>query len=573
MQLTEHTFKSWDGAELLYRAWLPEQPTDKAIFLFHRGHEHSGRWQETVESLGLEDVAVFAWDQRGHGRSPGERGYADNLADVIKDADVFARHVCRTHGFALQNILVMAHSVGAVIAAAWVHDYGPPIRGLVLGTPAFRVKLYVPFAVPLLRLKQKLLGKGVVKSYVKAKMLTHDPWQAEAYKADPLIFRQIAVNILLDLQDTSTRLMADAGAITVPTLMLAAGSDWVVKVSAQREFYERLGSPIKQLELFPGYYHAIFHEADRQRVVDRVRAFVRDCFTRPADRIGLLEADQGGFTRTEYDLLRCPSGLRWRLMRAGMKSFGRLSQGVRLGLQWGFDSGVMLDYVYENKARGTTPLGRLIDRFYLNSIGWRGIRVRRENLERMLRHCILETHQAGRPVRVLDIAAGAGRYVLETLRSISPLAVQATLRDYKQENLSAARRMAEKLGVSDVTFVQGDAFDRASLAAVTPRPTISIVSGLYELFPENDCVLRSLQGIADAMDEGGHLIYTCQPWHPQVEFIARTLTNREGQPWIMRRRTQAEMDELVTSCGFEKIDQAIDPWGIFTVSLARRVSR
>jgi len=84
-------------------------------------------------------------------------------------------------------------------------------------------------------------------------------------------------------------------------------------------------------------------------------------------------------------------------------------------------------------------------------------------------------------------------------------------------------------------------------------------------------VRRSLRGLADVVEPGGHLLYTNQPWHPQVEFIARVLTNREGQPWIMRRRTQAEMDELVRNAGFEKISQVIDPWGIFTVSAARRV--
>ena len=105
---------------------------------------------------------------------------------------------------------------------------------------------------------------------------------------------------------------------------------------------------------------------------------------------------------------------------------------------------------------------------------------------------------------------------------------------------------------------------------MTPRPTIAIVSGLYELFPDNELVLRSLQGLADALEPGGHLLYTNQPWHPQVEFIARVLTNREGKPWIMRRRTQAEMDELVQLAGFTKLAQEIDPWGIFTVSLARR---
>src|SRR4051794_509001 len=163
----EHTLTLRDGAELFYRAWLPERPTTKALLLFHRGHEHSGRWQETALALGLEDVAVFAWDQRGHGHSHGERGSAPDLATVIHDADEWVRHLITTRGMVLEDTIVLAHSLGAVIATAWVHDYAPPIRGLILATPAFRVKLYVPFAVPLLRLRQSVLGPGYVKSFIK----------------------------------------------------------------------------------------------------------------------------------------------------------------------------------------------------------------------------------------------------------------------------------------------------------------------------------------------------------------------------------------------------------------------
>ena len=254
-----------------------------------------------------------------------------------------------------------------------------------------------------------------------------------------------------------------------------------------------------------------------------------------------------------------------------MKGPGRLSRGIDLGWKHGFDSGVMLDYIYQNRAQGLTPLGRLIDRSFLDAVGWRGIRVRRTLLEQALRLLIEQTHAAGRPVRLLDIASGPGRYVLETIHTLNTIPISAVLRDYKQENLDAAARLRDELGLAQVTLAHADAFDRAALAAVTPRPTIAIVSGLYELFPHNEPVLRSLRGLADAVEPGGHLIYTNQPWHPQVEFIARVLTNREGQPWIMRRRTQAEMDELVQSAGFEKVSQEIDPWGIFTVSVARRV--
>jgi hypothetical protein len=73
------------------------------------------------------------------------------------------------------------------------------------------------------------------------------------------------------------------------------------------------------------------------------------------------------------------------------------------------------------------------------------------------------------------------------------------------------------------------------------------------------------------MAPGSCLVYTGQPWHPQLELIARTLTShRDGQPWIMRRRSQAELDELVRDAGFEKLEQWIDAWGMFTVSLAVR---
>ena len=111
-----------------------------------------------------------------------------------------------------------------------------------------------------------------------------------------------------------------------------------------------------------------------------------------------------------------------------------------------------------------------------------------------------------------------------------------------------------------------------SLASTTPRPNVAIVSGLYELFPDNSQVMASLRGLADAVEPGGYLIYTNQPWHPQLELIARTLVNRDQQPWIMRRRTQAEMDALVRAGGFRKVSMEIDRWGIFTVSLAERVA-
>src|SRR6058998_919386 len=314
MEAIEQAMKSWDGAELFYRGWIPHEATDKAILLFHRGHEHSGRWQETVDLLALTDIAVFAWDARGHGRSPGERGAANNFADVIRDVDAFARHISERYEIPIENMTVLAHSLAAVTVAAWVHDYAPPIRAMILATTAFHVKLYVPLAIPALR----IFRPRFVKSYVKSKMLTHDREQAARYDSDPLIFRQIAVNVLLDLHDTAKRLVADAGAIRTPTLMIGADKDWVVSLKAQQKFFHRLSSAEKRMRVIPNAYHAIFHEKDRRIVVDLVREFVFDCFSKPIMIPSLLDSDKSGYTWREYERIKNNGSAKFAIARAGL---------------------------------------------------------------------------------------------------------------------------------------------------------------------------------------------------------------------------------------------------------------
>ncbi len=573
---TEHTFRTSDGVELFYRAWEPNVPSAKGVVLFHRGHEHSGRWQDFVDRLDMRDAWCFAWDARGHGRSPGERGHAESFARMVKDADEFVRHLSETHGIDVSDMAVVAQSVGAVLAATWVHDYAPPIRALVVATPAFKVKLYVPFAIPALRVLNKVKRRAFIRSYVKPRMLTHDPQQAAEYAGDPLISPQIAVNILLDLFDTSRRLIADAGAIHTPTLLLVSGSDFVVHRRPQTQFFERLSSAVKVLEEYPGFFHSTFWERDRDLPIGRTRKFLQQQFESPAPAPNLLHADREGYTKQRYDTLQqpltgvSPQRINFAAQSAALRTVAKLSKGVQIGWRSGFDSGQSLDHVYRDRAEGITPVGRIIDRVYLDSPGWRGIRRRKVHLRQMLNRVIDRLAEEGRTIRIVDIAAGPGRYVLETIQAHPEKSISALLCDRDRGGLEAGRRLAAEMRIASVEYQEGDAFDRQRLASLRPRPTIAIVSGLYELFPENAPVRESLAGLAEAMEPGAFLIYTNQPWHPQQEMIARCLPNRDGKPWVMRCRTQAEMDQLVAAAGFAKVDQLIDEAGIFSVSLGVR---
>jgi alpha-beta hydrolase superfamily lysophospholipase len=576
----EREFATHDGTRLFYRYWpaLDQGASKKALVLFHRGHEHSGRLVHIADELGLDGFAIFAWDARGHGRSPGERGDSPSFAASVKDVDAFVRHVSAAHAVAMEDITVVAQSVGAVLVSTWAHDYAPQVRGLVLASPAFKVKLYVPFARAGLALQYKLRGNFFVNSYVKAKFLTHDPERIRSYETDPLIARAISVRILLALYEAGERVVADAQAITLPMQLLVSGADWVVHAGPQEEFFRRAGSAMKEMHVLPGFYHDTLGEKDREIAFAKMRDFIARLYAAPPKRVDLLSAHREGYTREEELRLArplpalSPKNLQFAATRALMGSMGRLSEGIRLGQATGFDSGSTLDYVYRNVPSGVGPLGRAIDRNYLEAIGWRGIRVRKEHLGKAIASATERLTSKGMPVRIADIAAGHGRYVLEAIGRLASKPESILLRDYSDINVRDGAALIAATGLADrARFVKADAFDEEGVAAIDPRPTIGIVSGLYELFPDNDRVGASLRGMARAVEQGGYLLYTGQPWHPQLEMIARTLTShRGGDAWVMRRRTQGEMDQLVEHAGFRKLEQWTDEWGIFTVSMAER---
>jgi alpha-beta hydrolase superfamily lysophospholipase len=63
-------------------------------------------------------------------------------------------------------------------------------------------------------------------------------------------------------------LMARAGEIRIPILMLVGGQDPVINPESNREFYDRLGAEDKTLLLYPRMLHEPLNELGREQVFD-----------------------------------------------------------------------------------------------------------------------------------------------------------------------------------------------------------------------------------------------------------------------------------------------------------------
>ena len=542
----EKTFRTHDGVELFYRHWPAASGAARgAIVLFHRGHEHSGRMAHLVDELDLPDFDFFAWDARGHGRSPGARG--DSARASARRCATCRRSSStsrRTYGVRGRRTSPSSRRASArSLVAAWVHDYAPRIRCMVLASPAFKVKLYVPFARPGWGSCRRCAAISSSTSYVKARFLTHDPERIASYDADPLIAR---ADLRQHPARRSTRRPIASSptrrAITVPTQLLISGADWVVHHAAAASL---LRAPRRADQGDATCCRASITTRSASGIarvaVGKARALHprRASPSRPS-RPSLLDADRTGFTRDEADALASPlpplspRGLYWAATR-GRTALRRpacptASASATHRLRFGQHARLRLSQRAAGRGAARPP-----DRPHLS------------RLDRLARHPPAQA-PSSRSCCATAMATARAREACRCASSTSRPATAATC----SRRSRAARSSA---GVDPAARLQrpqrrggpradrGKGPRRASRASTRAtrstarasrrsrrgrRSASSPVS--TSSFPTTRWCARSLAGLADAIPPGGYLVYTGQPWHPQLELIARALTShRQGR--------------------------------------------
>ena len=558
-------FNTFDGNKIFYRVWNFEK-NKKSLIIIHRGHEHSERLNNLAQDEKFLKYNIFAYDLRGHGYT--EVKSSPNSMDYVRDLNSFVKHIKSEYQIKEEDIFIIANSIGGVILSAYVHDFAPNIAGIALLAPAFEIKLYIPFAKQLVTLLTKIKKDAKVMSYVKAKVLTHDIEEQNKYNSDKLINKEINAKLLIDLADMGKRLVEDSMAIELPTIIFSAEKDYVVKNSAQKKFFLNLSSKKRKFIELENFYHGIIFEKERQKVYKMLDDFIQDVFKNQNTTLDLSPRE---FSRKEYERIALKEyplteKIFYSIQKFSMKTFGFLSKGISLGLKYGFDSGISLDYIYKNQANGKLFIGKFIDRFYLNQIGWAGVRERKKNLLSLIEEKINNLGEEN--VKILDVAGGTGNYLFDIKEKYPK--VQILINEFKKSNIEVGEKVIKKNNWENISFVNYDCFDRETYKKINYTPNIVIISGVFELFEDNKMLENTISEVAEILEKNGAVIYTGQPWHPQLKQIALVLNSHKGndKSWLMRRRSEKELDSLFEKYNLNKEKMLIDNNGIFTVSLA-----
>ena len=265
MQHREGTFTGAGGASIYFQAWLPEQAPRAILLVVHGAAEHSGRYQRLAGHFVAHGYAVAALDLPGHGRSDGTPGYVRRFKDYVDTLDSFQ---CKlTEGFPLLPQILLGHSMGGLISAIYLLQNQAAFAGCVLSGAAIKTELEPPLLqLLLIRLFSLFLPKlGVLQ--LDASGVSRDPAEVEAYVNDPLVYTgKLSARKVSELFKAMAGIQANAAGISLPMLILHGEADTLAAPEGSRFLNEQIGSADKTLKIYPGLYHEIFNEPEREEV-------------------------------------------------------------------------------------------------------------------------------------------------------------------------------------------------------------------------------------------------------------------------------------------------------------------
>jgi acylglycerol lipase len=274
MKHLESQFTGNDNLKLYYQCWLPLDEPKAILLVAHGLAEHSGRYSNLANYFLPKGYAVYGFDQRGHGKSDGVKGYVERFSYFVDDLSIFLRLVhSRHHGV---KTFLVGHSIGGTIATACAILHKDEFHGLILSgaslsTPS-GVATATIFAARILSLVLPKVGLYVID----AEGISQDRRVVDAYVNDPLVYRgKISARLGIELIKAMGTVNRRISEIQLPILVMHGTADRLSDPKGSQMLYQKASSPDKILKLYEGYHHELFNEPGHEQVLADVESWLK----------------------------------------------------------------------------------------------------------------------------------------------------------------------------------------------------------------------------------------------------------------------------------------------------------
>jgi len=273
MKHADGFFQNRQGDRIFCQNWVPDGEPKAVLILVHGLAEHSGRYLDFAEYFCGEGFAVYALDHPGHGKSAGVRCHIDAFDHFTSTLRQYVETAKQAH----KNVprVLVGHSMGGLIAASYLIGRQRDFVAAVLSGPAIQApQPPSAFAKFVLRILARMFPRlGVLQ--LDSNGVSRDPDVVRRYDEDPLVFRgKVTVRLAAEVFKAMDCVAAQAGAITLPLLIMHGGSDCLASVDGSRQLHRSIRSAEKKITIYEGLYHEIFNEPERMAVLTDMKSWL-----------------------------------------------------------------------------------------------------------------------------------------------------------------------------------------------------------------------------------------------------------------------------------------------------------
>jgi alpha-beta hydrolase superfamily lysophospholipase len=300
-----------DHSRLFVNAWAPDGQARAVVMLSHGMAEHSGRYERLAEALTRAGFALYAHDQRGHGRTAsegllGHYGDRDGWSKVVGDLATLNASIAQKHPEV--PVFLLGHSMGSYVAQAYLMHHSASLQGAILSGSNFQpVSLYrsARLVARFERWRQGATGRSALIEFLSFgsfnkrfkpvrtpfDWLSRDPQEVDRYISDPLCgFRctnQFWLDMLGGLQQISKRSNLAQIDKSLPILIMGGECDPVSDGKRLKDLADALTGTDHHavaLKIYPQARHEILNETNRQAVTHDLLAWLEQALEQPRPR-------------------------------------------------------------------------------------------------------------------------------------------------------------------------------------------------------------------------------------------------------------------------------------------------
>lgn len=269
----EGSFVTPDGLNLYYQCWVPANRRGRAVLInLHGLGDHSGLYPTLAAHFPPRGIALYAYDMRGNGRSPGQRAYVRSWQEYLDDLHAFVKRVQEWEPDL--PVFLLGNSLGGLVVLEYALNHAGALGGVIAAAPPLG-PLGVPWPLMALgRLMSRVWPRFSLQVGMDLSGLARDPKVVETLVSDPLFHRRGTARLSTEVTAAITRVQARAAELAVPLLLLHGSADRMVPPDGTRLFFSRVALPDREFREYEGAYHGLFADLNHAEVLRDLESWI-----------------------------------------------------------------------------------------------------------------------------------------------------------------------------------------------------------------------------------------------------------------------------------------------------------